>query len=92
MWLGTVHTVQNRIIKFMTSRTLRLETQWNTLRIVHPLLHEEARVLGRELDELTTPLSLSLETRLPSLSAALVATADSAVKSMASVARRFSGE
>lgn len=90
--IGTVIDMQERLMNFAVSRTLRLETQWNAFRMFQPVIHEEARVLGLELDALVSPLPLSLEERLPALSTALVSAANSAIETLGATARRFSGE
>jgi hypothetical protein len=84
--------MQERLLKFAVSRTLRLETQWNAFAMFQPVIHEEARVLGLEIDALVAPLSLSLKDHLPKISTALVTAANSAVAMLGETARRFSGE
>jgi len=57
---------RERLVSFTKARALRLETQWTMFSgFLKPLMIEEARVLGRDVDKLIDPIGAKVEGKLP---------------------------
>jgi hypothetical protein len=82
---------RERLVSFTKARALRLETQWTMFSgFLKPLMVEEARVLGKDVDKLMDPICAGVEGKLPRLAEKAWELTDKGIKFFTKAARDLS--
>lgn len=86
----TFEVLPERLARLVAERSARAHRQWVSMGpLLRPMVLEEARVLGRDLDQLVAPVTLHVEQRAAAVAAACWDLIGQAIAASASRTARY---